>query len=160
MHLAQLNIGRLRAPLDDPSIDDFRNNLARVNALADVSPGFVWRLQDEGGDATGIKLFEDDLEIINLSVWTSVEALADFAYRSDHVQLLRRRREFFEPPTLPILCLWWIPEGTLPTPHEALARLEHLRAHGPTPTAFTFRQRFDPGSEIARPGADRDACPA
>ncbi len=160
MHLAQLNIGRLRAPLDDPAIDDFRNNLARINALAEASPGFVWRLQDEGGDATGIKLFEDDLEIINLSVWTSVEALADFAYRSDHAQLLRRRREFFEAPTQPIMCLWWIPEGTLPTPQEALARLEHLRTHGPTSTAFTFRHRFDPDSDVARRGTDRDACPA
>jgi hypothetical protein len=160
MHLAQLNIGRLRAPLDDPTIDDFRNNLARINALAEISPGYVWRLQDESGDATGIKLFEDDLTIINLTVWTSVETLADFAYRSDHVELLRRRREFFEPPTQPILCLWWIPEGTIPTPHEALARLDHLRTHGPTPTAFTFRHRFDPDSEMGRPGTDRDACPA
>jgi hypothetical protein len=160
MHLAQLNIGRLRAPLDDPAIDDFRNNLARINALAEISPGFVWRLQDEGGDATGIKLFEDDLEIVNLSVWTSVEALADFAYRSDHVQQLRRRREFFEAPTQPIMCLWWIREGTLPTPQEALSRLNHLRTHGPTPTAFTFRHRFDPDSDVARHGTDRDACPA
>jgi Domain of unknown function (DUF3291) len=160
MHLAQLNIGRLRAPLDDPAIDDFRNNLARINALAEVSPGFVWRLQDEAGDATGIKLFDDDLTIINLTVWTSIESLADFAYRSDHVEQLRRRREFFEPPTQPILCLWWIPEGTIPTPQEALGRLDHLRTHGPTPTAFTFRHRFDPDSEMGRPGTDRDACPA
>jgi hypothetical protein len=160
MHLAQLNVGRLRAPLDDPAIDDFRDNLEPVNALADVSPGFVWRLQDEGGDATGIKLFDDDLEIINLSVWESIDALADFTYRSGHVELLRRRREFFEAPTEPIMCLWWIPEGTLPTPHEALARLEHLRTHGPTPVAFTFRHRFGPGDAGARDGDDRDACPA
>ena len=142
MHLAQLNVGRLRAPMDDPTIDDFRTNLEPVNALAEASPGYVWRLQDDSGNATGIKLFDDDLEIVNLTVWESIEALADFTYRSGHVELLRRRREFFEAPTQSILCLWWISEGTIPTVEEALARLEHLRAHGPTPTAFTFRHPF------------------
>jgi hypothetical protein len=161
MHLAQLNVGRLRAPLDDPLIDDFRQNLDRVNAVADRSPGFVWRLQDASGNATGIKPFDDDLEIINLTVWSSVGALADFTYRSGHVEFLRRRREFFETPTLPILCLWWIPEGVVPTVDEALARLEHLRAHGPSPVAFTFRRRFDPDGILDGDLADeRDACPA
>lgn len=160
MHLAQLNVGRLRAPIDDPMIDDFRSNLAGINALAEASPGYVWRLQDDGGDATGIHAFEDELEILNLTVWESIEALADFTYRSGHVELLRRRREFFEAPSEPILCLWWIPDGTIPTVEEALARLDHLRAHGPTPVAFTFRQRFDPGEASTRVGSTRDACPA
>ena len=160
MHLAQLNVGRLRAPIDDPSIDDFRMNLEPVNALAEVSPGYVWRLQDESGNATGIKPFDDELEIVNLTVWESIDALADFTYRSRHVEVLRRRRDFFEPATQPILCLWWIPEGTIPTVGEAIARLEHLRAHGPTPTAFTFRHRFEPGDDDARLGSDRDTCPA
>ena len=159
MHLAQLNIGRLRAPMDDPSIDDFRENLDPINALAEASPGFVWRLQDDSGNATGIKPYGDDLEIVNLSVWESIEALADFAYRTDHTAFLRRRREFFEAPTKPILCLWWIPEGTIPTVEDAIARLEHLREHGPTPTAFTFRERFEPGAEVAQAGDERDACP-
>ena len=164
MHLAQLNVGRLRAPMDDPTIDDFRLNLEPVNALAEVSPGYVWRLQDDTGNATNLKFFEDDLEIINLTVWESIDALADFTYRSAHVEFLRRRREFFEPATQPILCLWWIPEGTIPTVEEAIARLEHLRAHGPAPTAFTFRHRFDPGGPdaeaVAELGAERDTCPA
>lgn len=160
MHLAQLNVGRLRAPMDDPLIDDFRTNLQPVNALAEVSPGFVWRLQDETGNATGIKPFGDDLEIINLTVWESIEALADFTYRSGHVELLRRRREFFEAATQPILCLWWIPEGRIPTIEDAIARLEHLRAHGPTPTAFTLRHRFGPHGDDAQLGTERDACPA
>jgi len=160
MHLAQLNVGRLRAPLESPMIDDFRNNLGRINALAEASPGYVWRLQDDSGNATGIKVSDDELEIINLSVWESVEALADFAYRSGHVELLRRRRDFFEPPAQPILCLWWIPEGTIPTVEEAIARLEHLRAHGPTPTAFTFRTRFEPGQDAAQLGNELDTCPA
>jgi hypothetical protein len=160
MHVAQLNVGRLRAPLEDPAIDDFRNNLEPVNALAEASAGFVWRLQDEGGDATGIHVFDDDLEILNLTVWESIDALADFTYRSGHVDFLRRRREFFEAPTQPILCLWWVPEGTIPTVEEAIARLEHLRSHGPTPTAFTFRHRFEPGDGTARLGTERDTCPA
>jgi Domain of unknown function (DUF3291) len=144
VHLAQLNVGRLRAPMDDPLIDDFRNNLDRINELAEASPGYVWRLQDESGNATGIKPYGDELEIVNLTVWDSVEALADFTYRSGHVELLRRRREFFEAASAPILCLWWIPEGTIPSVDDAVARLDHLQAHGPTPTAFTFRQRFEP----------------
>jgi len=160
MHLAQLNVGRLRAPIDDPLIDDFRNNLEPVNALAEASPGYVWRLQDESGDATSIKAFDDDLEILNLTVWESIDALADFAYRSGHVELLRRRREWFEAPTQPIMCLWWIPEGTIPTVDDAIARLEHLRRHGPTATSFTFRTRFAPESDEAEAGSDRDTCPA
>ncbi len=160
MNVAQLNVGRLRAAMNDPIIDDFRMNLERVNALAEVSPGYVWRLQDESGDATSIKPFGDDLEIVNLTVWESIDALADFTYRSGHVELLRRRREFFEVPTRPILCLWWIPEGTIPTVEEAIARLEHLRAHGPTPRAFTFRHRFEPGDADPRLGSERDTCPA
>lgn len=160
MHLAQLNVGRLRAPMDDPQIDDFRTNLEPINALAEASPGYVWRLQDEAGDATGIKPFGDELEIINLTVWESVDALADFTYRSGHVAFLRRRREFFEAPSQPIMCLWWIPEGTIPTVEDAVARLEHLRAHGPTPTSFTFRHRFDADGDGTQLGSQRDTCPA
>lgn len=143
MHLAQLNVGRLRAPIDDPMIDDFRTNLEPINALAEASPGFVWRLQDESGDATAIKVFDHELDIINLTVWESIDALADFTYRSDHTEFLRRRREWFERPTEAITCLWWIPAGVTPTPQDAVARLEHLREHGPTARAFTFRHRFD-----------------
>lgn len=150
MHVAQLNVARLRAPMDDPLIDDFRNNLEPINVLAEASPGYVWRLQDESGDATSIKVFDDDLEIINLTVWESIDALADFTYRSGHVDFLRRRRDFFEAPTQPIVCLWWVPEGTIPNAEAAIARLEHLRVHGPTPTAFTFRRRFEPDADYAR----------
>ena len=97
---------------------------------------------------------------MNLTVWESIDALADFTYRTGHVELLRRRRDFFEAPSQPILCLWWIEEGTIPTVEDAIERLTHLRTHGPTPTAFTFRHRFEPGDEVAQPGNDRDTCPA
>ena len=161
MHLAVFNIARLRAPMDDPQIDDFRNNLDPINALAEDSPGFVWRLQDESGNATGITPYAGDpLMIPNLAVFESIDALADFTYRSGHVEFLRRRRDFFEAPDEVYLCLWWIPEGTVPTVEEAVARLAHLREHGPTPHAFTFRQRFEPGDEAASEGSDLDTCPA
>ncbi len=150
VHLAQLNVGRLRAAMDDPLIDGFRTNLDPINALAEAGPGFVWRLQDDSGDATGIKVFDDDLEIINLTVWESIEALSDYVYRSGHTAFLRRRREWFEVPTQPILCLWWLPEGETPTVEDAVARLDHIRAHGPSPTAFTFRHRCDPQGQPRR----------
>jgi hypothetical protein len=160
MHLALFNIARLVAPMDDPRIDDFRNNLDPINALAEQSPGFVWRLQDDSGNATNITPYPDPMVITNMAVWESIDQVADFTYRSGHLELLRRRREFFEHDDQPYLVLWWIPEGHLPTMQEAMARLDHLRQHGPTPYAFTFRHRFGPGDEQPIAGDDRDACPA
>jgi Domain of unknown function (DUF3291) len=160
MHLAVFNIAKLVAPMDDPRIDDFRDNLDPINALAEQSPGFVWRLQDESGNATSITPYPDPMVITNMAVWESIDALADFTYRSEHREFLRRRREFFEAPTEVFLVLWWVPDGHVPTMEEAMARLDHLRAHGPTPHAFTFRHRFEPGDSEATEGSDRDSCPA
>ena len=115
-----------------------------INALADDTPGFVWRLQDDTGNATGILTTPDPMFIINLSVWKSLEALSDFVYRSVHKDVLRRRREWFEKPVEPIVALWWVPEGHIPSTDEALERLDRLRAHGPTAAAFTFRETFPP----------------
>jgi hypothetical protein len=109
--LAQLNVGRLRAPLDDPSIADFVAALDRVNALAEASPGFVWRLQGAGGNATDIRVEEDPLLIVNMSVWDSLEALFDFTYRTGHNRILARRRDWFAERTEAHLVLWWVPEG-------------------------------------------------
>src|SRR5919198_2764622 len=95
-HLAQVNIGRLRAPLDDPSMLGFVSQLDPINAIADRSPGFVWRLQTDEGTATAVRPFEDERLLINMSVWESLEALADFVYRSAHTPVMRRRREWFE----------------------------------------------------------------
>lgn len=159
-HLAQLNIGRLRAPIDDPALADFVANLDPINALADATPGFVWRLQTEEGNATAIRPFADDeLMAINMSVWESMEALAEYVYRSAHTAFLRRRSEWFERLSEVYLVLWWIPAGTLPTVDEAVARLDHLRTYGPTPEAFTFRQPFPHpgGSTIA--ADERNTCP-
>ena len=159
--LAQVNVGRLRAPVDDPLIADFVAGLDRINTLADRAPGFVWRLQTEDGNATAVRpVADDELLAINMSVWESVELLADFVYRSGHVAFMRRRREWFERYATSYLALWWIPAGTLPTVAEAMARISHLDRHGPTPAAFTFKQRFAPPPD-GRPivaGDTRDQC--
>lgn len=143
-HLAQVNVTRLRAPLDTPLMADFAAGLEPMNDLAEATPGFVWRLQDEGGDATAIRAYDDDQIIVNLTLWTSVDALADYVYRSDHVAFLRRKREWFTPAPGPAMVLWWVPAGHRPDPAEAKERLAHLEADGPTLHAFTFRHRFDP----------------
>ncbi|HEY0537849.1 MAG TPA: DUF3291 domain-containing protein [Actinoallomurus sp.] len=143
-HLAQLNVGRLRQPLDAPESAGFVAGLKPINALADASPGFVWRLTDEGGeDATSLHPNGDDM-IVNLSVWESREALWDFTYRSDHLELLRHRREWFVRMTEPFMVLWWVPAGHVPSVEEALGRLDRLREKGPGPVAFTFREPYDP----------------
>jgi len=142
-HLAQFNIGRFRASLDSPIMEGFRRQLDPINALADRSPGFVWRLQTEEGNATAIRPYAgDDLMAINLSVWESLESLQQFVYKSHHVDTLPARQQWFEPIAGPILVLWWIPFGHQPSVLEAQDRLEHLKQHGPTPHAFTFRTPF------------------
>ncbi len=160
VHLAEINIGRLIAPLDDPRIKDFVDNLDRINALAEVSPGFVWRLTGDGdNNATDIRPFEDDpMMAINLSVWTDLAALGAYVYRSDHVQIMRRRREFFEVPAEAFMALWWIPAGAVPTLAEAIERLESFRRHGPTPYAFSFRQPFPPTATASRVDPILDEC--
>ncbi|ASU82088.1 DUF3291 domain-containing protein [Nocardiopsis gilva YIM 90087] len=143
-HLAQLNVGILNAPLDAPSMAGFVDNLTPINALADASPGFVWRYTDEGrDDATEARPFGDDL-LINFSVWESREALWEFTYRSEHIDLLRRRREWFQHMRDVTLVLWWIPAAHIPTLDEAGERLALLRRHGPTAEAFTFKDSFAP----------------
>jgi hypothetical protein len=159
MELAQLNVGRMLAPVDSPQIAGFVAELEPINRLADASPGFVWRLQTEQGNATDIRPTEDDLFLVNLSVWTSIEALRAFTYSTAHVEVLRRRREWFERLATAHLVLWWVPAGHRPTVEEALERLDLLRRDGPTPAAFTFRTPFEP--DASRPGdplVDAESC--
>jgi hypothetical protein len=157
--LAQFNVARLVAPIDDPRIADFVAGLDAINALAEASPGFVWRFQTDDGNATSVHPYGDELVIVNMSVWTTVEALADFAYRTGHVEYLRRRAEWFDRMGTPIVTLWWVPAGTRPSVDDGVARLEHLRAHGATAQAFTFRAPFTPAGEPARRD-ERDPSPA
>ena len=149
-HIAQLNIARFKAPIDDPSMAGFVEQLDPINELADGWPGFVWRLQTDEGNATAIRAFDDDLLLVNMSVWESVDALGEFVYRSGHVEVMRRRREWAERMAEAYMCLWWIPAGEIPTVEEAKERLYHLRRHGPTPHAFTFKRRFAPEEDAAR----------
>jgi hypothetical protein len=159
-HLAQANVARMRAPLEDPVMEGFRSQLEAINALADRSPGFVWRLQTEDGDATAIRAFPDDRVIFNMSVWESVEALHRYVYEGGHLAPLRNRRDWFEPFEGPSLVLWWIPRGHVPTVGEAVAKLALLKERGPREDAFTFRSVFPrPGEPGGRaPEVDAEFC--
>ncbi len=143
-HIVQANIAQMRAPLDDPMMAGFNERLEPLNALADESPGFVWRLQTEEGDATEIDVFGDELVLFNMSVWESIDALESYVYNSNHVNAVQKRAEWFERPTKSPFVLWWIKAGEIPTIEEGKARLEKLWSDGPTADAFTFRHRFDP----------------
>jgi hypothetical protein len=157
--LAQMNVARLKAPLDSPQLADFVGALDRINAIADAAPGFVWRLQDDSGNATALHPMGEDI-IVNMSVWQDPESLQAFVYRSDHVGVMRRRREWFEKMDL-YLVLWWVPRGHRPTPEEGIARLNLLRSRGPSEDAFTFGKLFPlPGSGAAITGSLDTPCPA
>lgn len=144
MHLAQLNIARILAPMDSPVMEDFVANLDRINALAEAHEGFVWRLKEENDNATSLRPFPDDMLIVNMSVWTSPEHLKIYAYQTAHADIMKRRREWFEKHAEAFMVLWWIPEDHMPTLEEAKARLTHLQEQGDTPFAFTFRRVFMP----------------
>jgi hypothetical protein len=159
--LAQLNVALMKEPLESPSMADFVANLDRVNALADHAPGFVWRLQTDEGDATSLRPMGDDM-LVNMSVWENSESLRDFVYRSGHVEVMRRRKEWFERMDEAYVVLWWVPRGHLPSPEEAQERLMHLRRHGPGPYAFNFRVSFpapDAPGTLATAFAGEE-CPA
>jgi antibiotic biosynthesis monooxygenase (ABM) superfamily enzyme len=146
--IAQLNIGRAVAPLDDPRLADFMAWLDEVNALAERSPGFVWRLQGENGNNTDLKVSDDPQFIVNMSVWASIEDLRAFTYRSDHKTVFARRNEWFERAGGPNVVIWWQPAGTLPDVHDALTRLRRLAELGPTQDAFTFKNPFPPPDAV------------
>jgi heme-degrading monooxygenase HmoA len=160
-HLAQCNIARMRAPLESPELAGFVAALEPINALADSAPGFVWRLQTEDGDATAIRAFDDDMMIMNMSVWESLEALGEFTYSSAHRDVMRQRRQWFEKAAEAYLVLWWIEAGAVPTVSDAQERLDTLRRVGPSPAAFTFRSPSPaPHGAVARETAPDDwFCP-
>lgn len=145
-HLAQLNIARMLAPIDSPLMSEFVAQLDAINALADGSPGFVWRLKGAGNDATSLRPFPDDFIIVNMSVWESIDALKQFVYRSDHARVLRERAKWFEKMGESHMVMWWVPAGHIPSVGEARDRLLRLREQGETAEAFTFRTAFAPAS--------------
>jgi heme-degrading monooxygenase HmoA len=143
-HIAQVNIARMKAPLESPEMAGFVARLEEINALADSSPGFVWRLQTPEGNATYLRPYDDDRILFNLSVWESVEALKHYAYRTAHAELLRDRRNWFEQFQGVFLAMWWVPAGHTPGIDEAKQRLAHLEVHGPSQYAFTFKSVHPP----------------
>ena len=150
-HIAQLNVATARFALDDPRIADFMAQLDDINGLAEDSPGFVWRLQSDSGNATDIQVGDDPKLVINMSVWQSAETLFDFAYKSAHRGVMTRRREWFVPPSAAYQVLWWVEAGTQPTAQEGMDRLAHLNRHGPSAHAFNFKNRFPPPGQAGGP---------
>jgi hypothetical protein len=158
--LAQLNIGIMREPLESPRMADFVANLERINALAESSPGFVWRLKTDDGDATALRPLGDET-LVNMSVWRDVASLNHYVYRTAHVEIMRRRKEWFERVTEAHMVLWWVRHGHRPTVIEAVEKLRLLREHGASAEAFTFRHAFPPPDLASRaPVEFDDECPA
>lgn len=157
VHLAQVNVARLLAPLDSPQLAGFVSRLDEVNALAEQSPGFVWRLKDDASNnATAVPMYDDTSIIVNMSVWESIEALRAFTYSGAHLEVFKQRRGWFEHMREAATAMWWVPAGHRPTVAEARERLAHLRAHGPSAHAFPFGAPFPAPAEApepARPGA-------
>ena len=159
--LAELNVASLKAPLDSPELKDFVDNLDRINALAEATPGFVWRLKGDGNDATSLRPLGESV-IVNLSTWRDVDSLRHYVYKTAHVEILKRKREWFTRMADAYMVMWWVKAGHQPTAAEAVAKLEYLRQHGPSPEAFTFGDAFA-APDAAQPGerfSFKDACPA
>ncbi len=144
--LAQINIALMKAPLDNPIMAEFVSALDEVNAIADRSPGFVWRLQTQSGNATNIWAYSEPRMLINISVWQSVEQLRNYVYKSLHGDFFARRRQWFEKYQGEHFTMWWIPSGQLPTVEEGQAKLKHLELHGDSPKSFTFAKPYPPPS--------------
>ena len=154
MHLAELNVAHLRAPIDSPEIAEFVALLEPINAVADEAPGFVWRLKESETDPTATVIHDyGDHLLINFSVWESLDALWNYTYRSDHLEVLRRRREWFLRLAEPYMVMWWVPEGHIPSLAEGMRRLELLRAEGPSPRAFTFKDNYSSSEAVSLPAA-------
>ena len=160
--LAQLNVGTIKGPIDSPVMAEFVANLDRINALAEQSPGFVWRLKTDEGNATSLSTPLGENVIPNMSVWDDVASLNSFVYKTVHVEIMKRRKEWFERMQDAFQVLWWVPHGHRPTVDEAVARLQHLRAFGPGAHSFTFRDAHLPPDAAPAPAAPSfgDACPA
>jgi hypothetical protein len=162
-HLAQVNMGRIRARLDDPIMQGFMSRLDDLNALADASPGFVWRLKSDANNATYFRPYEhDDMILLNMSVWETIEDLKNYVYKTVHAEVMRHRQEWFEKFRGEFIALWWVPVGHRPSIDEAKKRMAHLNQYGPTEFAFNFKQTFPPNEEFQR-GIDWSSflpCPA
>lgn len=142
-HLLQLNIAKMKYPIESTEMADFVAKLEDINALAEDSPGFVWRLQTDDGDATSIDFFGSDV-LVNMSIWNDVESLYNYVYKSAHARIMSRRKEWFQQVKQAYTVLWWVPEGEIPSLDEAKSKLELLKPRGPTAQAFSIKQAFPP----------------
>lgn len=156
-HLAQVNVARARATIDDPLMAGFVARLDAINALAETSPGFVWRLKTDEGNATSLQPYDDERILINLSVWETPEHLKQFVYRSAHTEVMRQRKDWFERFSGVYLAMWWIEPGHIPTIGEAKERLEHLQRHGESEFAFSFTRVFPVGGLLNQKEVSREA---
>ena len=147
-HLAQVNIARMKGPIDSPVMAEFVKNLDPINLLAESSQGFVWRLKDDSNNASSIKVYDDDFIIVNLSVWESIESLFQFVYNSNHIEIFKKRRDWFEKMEEMHMALWYTPADQVPTAAEAVERLDFLQQNGETPYSFTFRKKFTPEDAV------------
>lgn len=154
-HLAQINIAKGLSTLDDPVMRGFVDQLDRINALADASPGFIWRLQTEAGSAISVHAFHDEKIIVNMSVWESFQSLRDYVYSGEHLKALKNKKHWFEKMEGPVLALWWIPAGSSPTVQDGKKALEQLKQFGSTPSAFTFAK---PQEMPTQNGRDKSLC--
>jgi hypothetical protein len=139
MQLAELNVGRLTAPTDHPSVADFMNNLDRINSMGRRMPGFVWMMEGSGEPGTGnteAKIDGDPLHVANLTVWEDVASLENFVWNTAHRQFYARKAEWFEALKEMHFVMWWVPDGHRPTLDEALEKLAYRQAHGDSETAF------------------------
>lgn len=143
-HLAQLNIGTALDSMESEVMKDFTDNLELINGIGENSPGFVWRLKDESGDATAIEFTDDPNVLVNLTVWQDLQSLKDFVFKTQHATFLARKKEWFKPVSEATYALWWIPEGHIPSLEEAKAKLDHLNEHGESPSAFSFKKLYGP----------------
>lgn len=144
MHLAQVNIAKMRAPMGSPLMKEFEENLDRINALAEAAPGFVWRFKEDNNNATSVTIFDDEFLLVNMSVWENIEVLFNYVYQSHHLEIFKRKKEWFTRMTENHLVLWYIEKGQFPTLECGIQRLLYLREHDETPYAFTFKNRFTP----------------
>jgi hypothetical protein len=160
--LAQVNVAYALGGPDDPVMADFMAQLDEINALAERSPGFVWRYVTDSRDP-GQRELADPRVLFNMSVWDSVESLHAYAYKTQHGNVFAARKKWFGEwkqhvaalPELgegaPFLALWWLPAGEVPTPQQGLEKLRLLGARGPHPQAFTFKRMFTPqGGPVER----------
>ncbi|WP_406610173.1 DUF3291 domain-containing protein [Agarivorans sp. JK6] len=150
MQLAQLNIATAKDDLDSPLLKDFVDNLDPINAIADASEGFIWRLKDDTGNATDVQAFDNPRMIVNLSVWESLASLQHFMFKTHHIDIMKRRAEWFDKSPLATYVLWWVEDGHVPSTVEALQRLELLRQHGDTAQAFSFKKTFSAEDALQR----------